>query len=90
MSDFRLNHCRFCDADSYGKEPLFKYGVRHYACAPCGLNNFPNARAFLDKLPLHEIERMPFGALRNAGFTLDDIKGYCETRKAGGQIGSAA
>jgi hypothetical protein len=84
-----INHCRFCRMDNF-KTPLFKYGVRHYACAPCGLNNFPNGRAFLDKLPVHQIERMPFVALRNAGFSLDDIKQYCLARRAAGQEGRAA
>jgi len=85
-----VNHCRFCGSDNFEK-PLFKYGVRHYACAPCGLLSFgENGRGFLDKLPVHEIERMPFRALQDVGFSLTDIARYCKARRAAGQEGRAA
>ena len=88
--DTHISHCRFCGADNLEK-PLFKYGIRHYACAPCGLSMFPNkGRDFLDKLPVHQIERMPFNALKDAGFSLDDVTRYCAARRAAGQEGRVA
>lgn len=77
-----INTCRFCKTDST-KTTLFKYGVRHYACAPCGFRLFPNnGRDFLDKLPTHQLGRIPFRAAEAAGWTLGQLAQYLAAREA--------
>lgn len=52
-----INVCRFCKQDST-QGTLHKYGVRHYACAACGFAHF--GVSFFDRLPVHEVRRLPF------------------------------
>ena len=58
-----MNTCRFCKKDSDEKR-LFKYAVRHYACADCGLTKL--GPVFLDLIPEHELGNLPYRALQSA------------------------
>lgn len=78
----QINVCRFCKIDST-QRPLFKYGPRHYACAPCGFSTFgAGGREFLDKLPTHQLGRLPYGAVLGAGWTIEQISDYTKAREA--------
>jgi hypothetical protein len=81
-----IHTCRFCRASSIDK-PLFKYGVRHYACAKCGLELFggPKGERFLDALPLHQVMQLPFGDVMAAGWSLGEVQAYVSKREAAGQ-----
>lgn len=63
----QFNTCRLCKKSD---EPLFKYAVRHYAHAECGFKKW-NA-GFLDMIPQHEIQRMPYRAIEAAGL-MDEV-----------------
>jgi hypothetical protein len=80
--EIQINACRFCKIDSTQRR-LFKYGVRHYACAPCGFRLFPNkGRDFLDKLPTHQLAILPYQAVVEAGWTLEQMTAYMNARQA--------
>ena len=57
-----MNTCRLCKKSD---EPLFKYGVRHYCHAHCGLGKW--GAEFLQMLPAHMIGQLPWRALEGAG-----------------------
>lgn len=81
----RFNACRLCGESSLDRE-LFKYGVRHYACAPCGFRRF--GAAFVDRLPLYQVERLPYRAVRDdAGLTSSILERYCDRRRLAERLG---
>ena len=59
-----MNTCRLCK-DYRNTAPLFKYGVRHYAHAKCGMEKF--GAEFFDKLPAHMLGQLPYFAVKDAG-----------------------
>lgn len=79
-----INHCRFCRASSIDAA-LFKYSVRHYACARCGFARF--GQAFVDRLPLHQVGRLPYRAVLEAGIGLAVLERYVERRELAERIG---
>lgn len=60
MPEVYWNNCRLCkDRDTY--RPVFRYALRHYAHAECGLAKWGSE--FLRKLSRHELRRIPFQAM---------------------------
>jgi len=72
-----MNSCRLCKlADYESAEPLFKYSVRHYVHASCGLDRW--GIEFLFMIPRHEVGSIPYRLLEGNGRT--------EIKKAAHQI----
>lgn len=57
-----MNTCRVCKQTA---EPLFKYGVRHYAHVKCGLAKW--GVNFFDMLPEHQLRNLPYLPIVDAG-----------------------
>lgn len=49
--------CRLC-SDTETWRPMFRYGIRHYCHAECGLRKFGDS--FIEKIPQHEIGNLPY------------------------------
>lgn len=61
-----IETCRLCKKTNYdGPEPLFKYGVRHYVHASCGLEKW--GEKFLDMIPAWQLQHLPYGPLVKHG-----------------------
>jgi hypothetical protein len=54
MPSSNFHTCRLCKQSQMG---LFKYGVRSYAHARCGLKKW--GKDFFNKLPHHELSQFP-------------------------------
>lgn len=52
--------CRLCD-DNDPHRPLFRFGIRHYAHAECGLEKWGSE--FVRMIPRYEIGALPYCAL---------------------------
>lgn len=74
-----MNTCRFCK-DYNNAAPLFKYGVRHYAHAACGVKKF-GFIPFLDKLPVHQIKALPYRLCVDNGYEIDAMEAYAAKRE---------
>jgi hypothetical protein len=59
--------CRLCADTKYGR-PLFRYGIRHYCHAECGLEKW--GAIFLGKIPRYEVGQIPYKALEPYPFVL--------------------
>ena len=77
----QINQCRFCDADSISTL-LFKYGVRHYTCQPCGFKKWGDE--FLDKLPLWQVNRLGVRACEEHGWPIRRLEMYAAKRERDG------
>lgn len=81
IRDIRFNTCRLCGESELGERAgqLVKYGVRHYAHPACAFKKW--GKAFLDKLHVWQIERLPFGTVKAAGISLGELKTYTAQRR---------
>lgn len=72
-----MSVCRLCG--ERGEEAsLFKYGTRHYTHAACGFKKWGDA--FLDKLPLYQVERLPFRVCMDNGWSIERLQAYLNKR----------
>lgn len=67
-----MSVCRICKK---WDEPLFKYAVRHYAHAECGLTKW--GVEFLAMIPVHQVGNLPYRALEKTGH-LDEARRIVE------------
>jgi hypothetical protein len=57
--------CRICKAYDRGSSEMVKYGPRHYAHGTCAIAKW--GKDILTKLPAHQLGKLPFLALKQAG-----------------------
>jgi len=63
MNEF--NTCRLCGNGESSSQALFKYGVRHYVHAECGLKKW--GASLFDRLPAHQLGELPYRIMKRAG-----------------------
>jgi hypothetical protein len=70
-----MSTCRLCKLASYEHhEPMFKYGVRHYAHASCAINAW--GEDFLLRLPSWQIGELPWRLVQQYGLRESPVAGH--------------
>lgn len=61
-----MSICRLCNRyDTDGVGEMVKYGPRHYAHGSCAIARW--GKDILTKIPAHQLGKLPFLALKDAG-----------------------